>query len=748
MFAFIVGYALSAGSTFALDRYVEPAGGCGGNAPCYTTIGAAVVVSSTGDIIYVYPGSYAESVNLSSMLTPGNINLITVDSTGTLSPGTATLSPAAGSAIFNSVAPFPGNVTIDGFVVSSPNLSGISLSGTGGVEIDNVVANQCNWDGIEVSNPSGNVTISQCTTNNNGAGGVFGNGISLINPDINVEFSQCTANENFNDGYSASNVKGNATANDCVANSNGTDPVHGGTGIRFTNVDGDLSLDQCIINDNKNDGFSASNIIGNATLSQCTASNSGTGPFGGSGVRFTNVDWNMTLSQCTANENFNDGYSASNVKGNATVNDCVANNNGMDPVHGGNGSRFTNVDGDLSLDQCTNNDNKNDGLGASNVNGNATLSQCTANNSGTGPFGGNGVRLTNLYGNLTISDCATMDNNTYGIGLINMGATGTHQLTGGIICGNLTAGIYLAGTVVTLSGEGNWWGDASGPTHPGNAGGSGDTIIDGTNGGSGTIHYSPWISTVTANATADPVTVGGSTEVSFQFSNGGGAVYLGEGPGNTQGTPPFTLTTDNGTLTDSDETGASVSEFINNPDGILTVTLTPDTAGMVRVTLDGPCNLNSSMTADVQAVPNSLELYVRPNERTGNLTFAAGDTLVLEYTVRPSTGGFDDGRPLSAFLAVQSDPGQVDQVIALPITGGPIYIFGQGVSGPTPLDPQNVVPTFSGFAFPPAPDPLTGTLSFTIPAGLNNNFAFLGTIVDAGTFNFLSGIEVSNGFGI
>jgi len=42
-----------------------------------------------------------------------------------------------------------------------------------------------------------------------------------------------------------------------------------------------------------------------------------------------------------------------------------------------------------------------------------------------------------------------------------------------------------------------------------------------------------------------------------------------------------------------------VHEFINQPSGVLSVTLVPDTAGTATVTLDGPCNLDDSITVQV-----------------------------------------------------------------------------------------------------------------------------------------------------
>ena len=217
---------------------------------------------------------------------------------------------------------------------------------------------------------------------------------------------------------------------------------------------------------------------------------------------------------------------------------------------------------------------------------------------------------------LTIQNSHIQGNGEDGIDLLDLASDGVHQVNGSIICGNQDSGLRLqsfeqprsSGDLALQDGpvvdaEGNWWGDASGPTHPDNPDGAGDAVIDSANGGAGTVDFTPWIDTITASATVDPVNVGQPTVISFQFSGGGGTVFLGQGPGDPNGTPPFTLTTDNGALTDTDETGTTVHEFVNQPNGILSVTLVPDTVGTATVTLDGPCLLDDSTTVQAESGP-------------------------------------------------------------------------------------------------------------------------------------------------
>ncbi len=169
---------------------------------------------------------------------------------------------------------------------------------------------------------------------------------------------------------------------------------------------------------------------------------------------------------------------------------------------------------------------------------------------------------------------------------------------GGVICGNFAGlGMY---TERNGDAEANWWGVASGPTHPSNPGGTGDEIWDGSNKASGAVDYTPWIDALDASATVDPVEAGTPTVVSFQISGAGGTVFMGPGPGDLSGTPPFTVTTNNGTLADADETASTVHSFINQADGVLSVTLTPGLAGTATVTLDGPCGLDTQLAVVVE----------------------------------------------------------------------------------------------------------------------------------------------------
>jgi len=75
----------------------------------------------------------------------------------------------------------------------------------------------------------------------------------------------------------------------------------------------------------------------------------------------------------------------------------------------------------------------------------------------------------------------------------------------------------------TVHAENNWWGDASGPTHAGNPGGSGDTVSD-------NVDYDPWllmefqycpecgISVISVEKTANPTSGAPCTDVTFTIT--------------------------------------------------------------------------------------------------------------------------------------------------------------------------------------------------------------------------------------
>ena len=122
---------------------------------------------------------------------------------------------------------------------------------------------------------------------------------------------------------------------------------------------------------------------------------------------------------------------------------------------------------------------------------------------------------------------------------------GPHMASRYMLCENQVFELDLR-TDRAMNGQANWLGDASGPEHTANPGGSGDATGDSSNGAAGAVDLGFWIETIRVSSAIDPVTVGQSTGIRFRFSESSGTSFLGQGPGDPNGLPPFSLTTDNG----------------------------------------------------------------------------------------------------------------------------------------------------------------------------------------------------------
>ncbi len=554
----------------------------------YATIQAAVNAANTDDEIHVYPGIYEESVDLSQMDPDGNIILITVDDTGIPLSSTVAVSPTVGAA-FHTSAVFAGNVVIHGFIVRSPNTNGISLTVNSAVEIANVTANGTGETGIAVHGAGGNVTVTNCT-----------------------------AEGNANRGIWVAGAVGNVTVTDCVTNQNGADVEEGEDGVAIWDVTGNVEITNSQANGNGWLGFyieGGQNVtIAGTTANQnaddgiCVYSVSGTVTISGSAAHENGYDgfWiedigeNVIVTDSTADQNRVDGIAVYFVYGTINISHCTANQNGDVEICEEDGERPDGIDiygvmGDVTISNCTTNGNGGfaaDGIDNAEVYGDITIINCTSVGN-VGEKEADGIEVETAHGNVIIAACVLMNNSEDGVGLRWLGGDDTNMVNESIICGN-KRGLYLDSEGTHVNAERNWWGCAAGP------GKTGCNSVDIENG---YVDRNLWIDTISTSATIDPVRAGEAAVVNFQFSNG--SHFLGAGPGDLRGPAPFTLSTDNGTLTDSDETGPTVTEFINQPGGVLSVTLIPDAEGTAMVTLDGPCELDASIT--VQVEPASTE---------------------------------------------------------------------------------------------------------------------------------------------
>ena len=490
---------------------------CQGKNPCHTTIQAAVDAAQPGDTIYVFPATYEEGVDLSQMNPQGDITLITVDANGNPTPGTVTVdNPGDDSEIYtgDGLVPFNGDVTIDGFVLrslysaidvqvcqtSDATEGGVGLGPTletRDVEIRNVDASHTGGDGITVR-ACGNVTIKNCTTNDNN-----GYGIGVLNAWGDVTITGCTSNEN---NWPTKSVGGTPG---CVAG-----------GICVMGAEGQVTIRNSTANGNDQQGIFVGPMYPDGQEA---------------GLASVTTPDKVIIDKCTANNNDSEGIGVRDVSGDVTITDCTTNGNGGDGVF---------VGGSIFGDEL--------GAGIPVDGGDVVIENCTAKGNDEAGFD-----PERIWGTLSIQACIAMDNED-GVDLDYMFGAEAVLVNGSIICGN-ECGVYLvpsnsaASNAVGFNLEGNWWGCPGGPEAA-----ACDPICE-VQFDSLAVDFTPWISKITDSATVDPVSVGQPTVVSFQFSANPAAVYLGEGPGDLRGPAPFTVSTDNGRL---DGNGSTVHKFL------------------------------------------------------------------------------------------------------------------------------------------------------------------------------------------
>ena len=503
----------------------------------YCTIQAAVDDAGASDVINVYPGTYNESVDLGGH--SGDLTLRTVNAAGNPTAGTATVNGGTTGPAFYTDSTHSGNITIDGFAVQTAKGDGagqdydcIHLEVNSNVVIRNVTASGGS-DGIEVDEASGNVTVEDSEANSNDS-----DGLRLVDVGGNLTVSRCTANDNYDQNFDIGGIDGNVEIKGCTANGSEDDE-----GIYVDEVGGNLTIIDSTANNNDEEGIDV-NDVGMVESEQSAA--------GGDDLEDPELD--------------------------DTDDDPTTLGASLNPSANG---------GNVTIKNCTANDNEDDGISVWDVLGDVIISNCTAKGNGD-----DGFEPNELYGAVEVSASIAQDNGDDGVDLWYLEEADSILANGNIICGNASDGLELAieggeeAAVAATSADatGNWWGCAGGPGAAG---------CDTVNEIDGTVDYTPWIDTITGSASVDPATAGQATLVSFQFSGGPPAVYLGQGPGDLHGDPTFIVTTDNGVVTSSG--------FIGDSPGTLEVTLTPAHTGSATVWVDGPCGLDESIVLGVVA---------------------------------------------------------------------------------------------------------------------------------------------------
>ncbi len=535
--------------------YVDNVGNCLGLTPCFHTLQAGVNNAGPAPAeVRVFPGAFEEGVDLNLMGSaiaegPGDLALLTLAADGTPAPGTVDVDGGAKPA-FRTTSTFPGSVSISGFTVMSAEEDGIRLVVRDDITIANVTASgvgdgvdedDTGDDGVDARSTQGSIVITDTTANDNGdPAGPYNDGVDLKAPSGDVTLQRVTANGNM--GFDDSD------------------------GVDVWETSGNVTITDSTANGNSTNGIVLT------TQADVSISGTVTDENGNDGIEVYETGGAVTIEGSSATENGEDGFDVYDTAGAVTVTNGTTVGNGDDGA-----DLFT--DADIAVSGLT-----------------------SLNNGLMNEFGG-GLDTGGLgaaSGDINVMDSRFQGNKKHGVDFFSPSAGGDHSLTGSVFCDNEAGGLFLSQDT-GLSAEGNWWGADSGPTHPNNPGGTGQTVGDSDTGGAGEVDFTPWIDTVTATELPAPATAVESEPVAigFQFTGGAGAVSLEEGPGDLNGAGAFVLTTDNGTLTSSQGEGPAVAEFIVA--GQLTVTLTPDHEGTATVTAVGPCDLESDITIDVEA---------------------------------------------------------------------------------------------------------------------------------------------------
>jgi hypothetical protein len=556
----------SASAQAAVQTFVDGAGLCNGQTPCFTTIQAGIKNAGPAPAgVFVFPGTYAESVNLGLMGSviggsAGDLMLRAVDSMGVPTTGGVNIFPGAGPALRNSLTPFVGNLQIDGFTVKSLNDTGIALGSVqGSVTLGNITSDGNAAAGFTASITMGFLSVSSSSFSNNlngsgldftaasGAGfedvtadGNAGSGavFTVTNAVVNATRSSFSHNTN-GDGLNFSGASGvsfdhvTADANQNtgavfsvagpvnVSDSSFSDAVNG-PGLNFSTAT-DVTFDGVTADDNQNTGaeFSLTGMLSVHFSSFSGAKN-------GSGLNFsTATDVTFDLVTADNNQNTNAVFSLSgkltisrssfsgSKNGNGlnfstatdvTLTNVTCDSNSSDDasfsmtgvltIVGSSFSTSKNGRGllfsaptQVSFNHVTANGDQGDGATFS-TSGVVNIVRSTFNGSKTG----NGLAAE--LGGAQITGSKFENNAANGVELDPAPPTGSYQLTCDDIDHNAT-GLRIQDPAL-INATHDYWGSPTGPTHPNNPGGTGDSIIDGADGGAGTVVFVPFLTAPSA----------------------------------------------------------------------------------------------------------------------------------------------------------------------------------------------------------------------------------------------------------
>jgi len=187
-------------------------------------------------------------------------------------------------------------------------------------------------------------------------------------------------------------------------------------------------------------------------------------------------------------------------------------------------------------------------------------------------------------------------------------------------------------TVMVMDATNNWWGDASGPTHASNPGGSGDAVSD-------NVDYDPWIGAATEEV------------VSEELTGTGGAIPAEESP--TGGAITVTGT---GILAGTTLTAAQYTSNPGGPHGLRA-------QGYYDVYLSDITGVTSVTIEFATALPNTVIYYWDEGEeawtRCSEQSYSEGAvTVTITSSTHPSLSDLvgSSGAPALYFMPATSPP--------------------------------------------------------------------------------------------
>lgn len=531
--------------------HADPTGLCNGMVPCFTSVSAAVANAGPPPArVLIFPGTYAESLDLNTMGSAlatalGDLVLLSVDASGQPAPGAvidpaAPGGPGAGPAVH--ALAFPGALTLNGLVLRSPDdhalelplgtapvlllhLDARSMAGGSGIVVLQAPASEAEVNLVDIvvdgSERNGvvveavHVVAVNITARNNGA-----DGIRLGAREVAAE--RLTAEGNIEDGVNIGLVGASATydLSDVTVRGNNAGLVVLAVDPTISSVG---SIDGVAAAGNFGPGIVVSadaltatgldatqNEAGMLLLLQDQLLASALSAIGNTGVGIAAGAAIVRIADAVATEN-RFGIAADGDV--VVLENCSAANNGG--VSGGlsEGAGFAVRAGLLEARNTTSTGNESGWR----LDDSASLTASLLGERAA--LGWRGIPVGPQHLSIVRSRIETSHAASIEVRLFAGG-----RLT--VACSDLVAngpgGLSLA-TNNAVDARSNFWGNAGGPLHPGNPGGSGDAITDGTNGGAGTIAFDPFLS---ASATDDDCPVLESPTVEVPAISGPALVVL------------------------------------------------------------------------------------------------------------------------------------------------------------------------------------------------------------------------------